>query len=61
MSDDTSLFLDKIDGTNGSFVKLETNLKEGDSVEDVKNELLKTLAVFGEKNVIDTSYSEIDY
>lgn len=61
MSDDTSLFLDKIDGTNGSFVKLETNLVEGDSVEDVKNDLLKTLAVFGEKNVVETSYSDIDY
>ena len=61
MGEHTSLYLDKIDGTNGSFAKLETDLSENESVEDVKNDLLKTLAVFGEKNVVETSYSDIDY
>lgn len=61
MGEHTSLYLDKIDGTNGSFAKLETDLLENDSVEDVKNDLLKTMAVLGEKNVVETSYSDIDY
>ncbi len=61
MGEGTSLFLDNIDGTNGYFVKLETNLVEGDSVEEVKDDLVKTLAVFGEKNIVETSYSDIDY
>lgn len=61
MSEGTSLYLDNIDGMNGYFAKLETNLVEGDSVEEVKDDLIKTLAVFGEKNLTETSYSDIDY
>lgn len=61
MSEGTSLYLDNIDGMNGYFAKLETNLAEGDSVEEVKDDLIKTLAVFGEKNLTETSYSDIDY
>lgn len=61
MSDNTWLFLDNVDGTNGYYVKLETKFEEGDSVEEVKEDLIKTLAVFGEKNRIEISYSDIDF
>lgn len=61
MGENTWMFLDNVDGTNGYFVKLETKLEEGDSVEDVKEDLAKTLAIFGEKNRIEISYSDIDF
>lgn len=61
MGENTWLFLDNVDGTNGYYVKLETKLEEGDSVEEVKDDLIKTLAVFGEKNRVETSYSDIDF
>ncbi|MCQ2049557.1 MAG: CYTH domain-containing protein [Candidatus Saccharibacteria bacterium] len=61
MGENTWMFLDNVDGTNGYFVKLETKLEEGDSVEDVKDDLAKTLAIFGEKNRVETSYSDIDF
>ena len=58
MGDDTVMYLDNIDGTNGSYVKLETKLLENDSVESVKEDLTKTLAVLGEKNLIESAYFE---
>ncbi len=61
MSDNTSLYLDNIDGSEDYFAKIETNLIEGDSIEEVKVDLIRTLAALGEKNIIETSYSDIDY
>jgi len=58
MGDDTVMYLDNVDGTNGSYVKLETKLLETDSVESVKEDLTKTLAVLGEKNLIESAYFE---
>ncbi len=58
MGDDTVMYLDNVDGTNGSYVKLETKLLENDSVESVKEDLTKTLAVLGEKNLIESAYFE---
>ncbi len=58
MGDDTAIYLDNVDGTNGSYVKLETKLLENDSVESVKEDLTKTLAVLGEKNLIESAYFE---
>jgi len=58
MGDDTVMYLDNVDGTNGSYVKLETKLLESDSVESVKEDLTKTLAVLGEKNLIESAYFE---
>lgn len=58
ISDDAVLYLDHLDNGGGLFTKLEAKLLEGDSVELVKADLTKTLAVFGEKEIIPSAYFE---
>ncbi len=60
VNDNIVLYLDNIDGVSGVYAKLETGLSDGDSVESVKDELIKTMAVFGEKDIIESAYADVD-
>lgn len=56
----TYLYLDKVDNLNGFYAKMETELLEKDSVIAVKEDLIKTLEVLGEKNLIEKAYFEMN-
>ena len=60
MGDNTVMYLDNIDGKNGYYAKIETKLNEGDSVEEVRADLVKTMEVLGEKNIVNTAYFEAE-
>lgn len=61
MGEGTWIYLDDIDGANVRYAKIETTLKDDDSIESVKQDLAKTFSVLGEKDLIENSYSDIDY
>ncbi|MBR5647789.1 hypothetical protein IKW73_02525 [Candidatus Saccharibacteria bacterium] len=61
MGDDTYIYLDRVDGEeeNSAYAKIETILKDNDSAVEALTDLKKTLAVFGEKDIVDMFYGEI--
>lgn len=59
MGEGTALYLDKVEGQNGYFVKLESAMMDGDTVGEVRDDLTKTLAVLGESNLVNQPYFEI--
>lgn len=59
MDDSTVIYLDNIDGKNGYYAKIETEVKEGEEVKILQEDLSKTMAVLGENNVIDSAYLDI--
>ena len=59
MGEDTYIYLDKIDGKNGYYAKIESNLTAGDSVAAAKEDLKKTFETLGESNFIENSYFEL--
>lgn len=61
MGNDTYIYLDRIDGEEESsaYAKIETLLKENDSAVDALTDLKKTLAVFGETDIVDLPYGEL--
>ena len=60
MGEGTYIYLDKIDGKNGYYAKIESNLTAGDSVAAAKADLQKTFETLGENNFIDNTYFEIE-
>jgi adenylate cyclase class IV len=56
----TKMFLDKVDGIAGYYVKVEAELGEDEKAEDVRNEILATLADLGQdiSTVVLDTYSE---
>ncbi len=60
MGDETVMYLDNIEGINGYFAKIETVLNDGESVAEVRKDLIDTLAVLGEKNLVDLAYFEVE-
>lgn len=59
MGEGVVMYIDNIDN-KGYFVKLEAELKDGESVEELQKDLASTLAVFGENNIVDLSYADLD-
>ncbi len=60
MGDNTMIYLDEIDGRPGEhYVKVESILPPEASVEEVQNNLTKTLKDLGEKDAINKAYFEL--
>ena len=59
MGEGTYIFLDKIDGKNGYYAKIESDLTANDSVVDAIADLQKTFETLGESNFVDSSYFEL--
>lgn len=59
MGEGTYIYLDKIDGKNGYYAKIESNLVANDSVTDAKIDLQKTFETLGESNFTDNAYFEL--
>lgn len=59
MGEGTYIYLDKIDGKNGYYAKIESDLSTNDSVFEAKEDLKKTFETLGESNFIDSAYFEL--
>ena len=59
MEDGTVLLIDKVEGLNGYYTKIETEVEEKDSVAALRTEVLKTLESLDQKNVVIQSYAEL--
>lgn len=59
MGEGTYIYLDKIDGKNGYYAKIESNLGQDDSIAAAKEDLKKTFETLGETNLVDDSYFEL--
>ena len=59
MGEDTYIYLDKIDGVNGYWAKIESVLEKGDSVTEARSDLKKTFETLGESGFTDMTYAEL--
>ena len=61
MGDSVKVYLDKVEGVAGYYVKFESNLTDEDKPEDVREDLVKTLEVLKVRkgNVVEGSYGEL--
>lgn len=59
MAEGTVLYLDKVEGMNGFFSKIETVVTEKDSVERLREEVVSTFKSLDETKFVETSYGEI--
>ncbi|MBQ7802828.1 CYTH domain-containing protein [Candidatus Saccharibacteria bacterium] len=59
VKDGQTLYLDKIEGVNGSFAKLEAEIPENLRVETVRKEVLKFFEEIGEQNFSGETYAEM--
>lgn len=53
------LFLDKIEGVNGYYAKIEKVIPEGEKVDIVKDEIARAFAEMGEQNFVQETYAEV--
>ena len=60
IGDGAKMYLDKVEGIAGYYAKLESTFSEKDSVEEVYNDLVKTFAVLGEKDIAEKAYFEFE-
>ena len=58
MGEGTKIFVDKIEGKTGFYAKIETFLEEDEAISEAKADLVRTMEVLGEKNVIESAYNE---
>lgn len=54
----TMIYLDNLDNDRGYYVKLETEVMEGESLEGVRGDLMRTMKVLGMGKTIETPYFE---
>lgn len=59
MGEGTYIYLDKIDGKNGYYAKIESDLTADDSVTDARADLEKTFETLGEFSFVDSPYFEL--
>lgn len=59
MGDGTMMYLDKIEGLAGYYTKIEVEVDNKDSIEVLRNEVLKTFESLDQKNVVLQTYSEL--
>lgn len=61
MGDNTFIYLDHIDGADASvYAKIESMLHDGESFIEAREDLRKTFATFGEVDLVEMPYSELD-
>ncbi len=61
MGEGTILYLDKIEGVQNYYAKIEAELGEKDSAGQLRNEVMKTFESLDEKNEVPETYTEILY
>lgn len=44
----TKMFMDKVDGVAGYYAKIETEVNEGDKIDDIRKEIISTFEQFGQ-------------
>ena len=59
MAEGTILYLDKVEGVNGFFSKIETVVSENDSAERVREEVVSTFRSLEETNFVEDCYAEM--
>ncbi|MBR5389434.1 hypothetical protein IK146_02655 [Candidatus Saccharibacteria bacterium] len=59
MGEGTMMYLDKIEGVQNYYSKIEADLNEGDSAGQLRDEVLKTFESLEEKNEAPETYAEI--
>ena len=59
MGEGTNIYLDKVDGMQGYYAKIESDLQSTDSVESAKDDLEKTFRTLGESTFVDKPYFEL--
>jgi adenylate cyclase class IV len=59
MGEGTIIHLDTLDGRDGAYAKIETNLTDTDSVEAARSDLRKTFETLGETNFVESAYFEL--
>lgn len=59
MSENTFIYIDRIDGQDEYYVKIESILTDEDSVEQTKNFLVRTLRQLGETDIAESAYFEL--
>ena len=59
MEEGTVLYLDKIEGLPGYYVKIETGLDKKESAGGLRNEIIKTFESLDQKNEIIQTYAEL--
>lgn len=59
MNEGTTLYLDRIEGVEGAFAKIEANLSDTDKVSDVLKDLTRTFRVLGQTRIIRESYGDL--
>ena len=59
MGEVTKIFLDKIEGVNGYYAKIEAELDNKGSAVTLRDEILKTFESLDEKNEVAQTYAEI--
>lgn len=59
MGQGMEIYLDRVEGLNGYFAKMETVLEEGESPEEVRGDLVKTFQVLGQTSLVEKSYIDM--
>jgi len=59
MAEGTFLYLDKVEGINGFFSKIETAISDTDSAERIREEVISTFKSLQETNFISEPYAEL--
>lgn len=59
MGEGAVMYLDKVEDAPGFYAKIETVIADNGIVSEAVNDLTKTFAVLGEKNVVKTPYFEM--
>ena len=59
MGEGTTMYLDKIEGVQNYYAKIEAEFGDGDSAGQLRNEVLKTFESLEERNEVPETYAEI--
>lgn len=59
MAANTAIYLDEVEGIQGSFLKLEVVLEDGASVEGVRKEMFEILKLFGQETFVMQTYGDL--
>ena len=59
MEEGTVMYLDKVENLPGYYVKIEVEVESKDSIEVLRNEILKTFESLDQNNIVLQTYSEL--
>lgn len=53
------IYLDRVEGLEGDYLKIEAELLEGQPVEEMRVQLLSTLATLGQETFVTQAYFDL--